>query len=185
MFTAARARDPAGLSEVRSRDRQTDTCPGLCRVRGILAAYSGKVIVYMEPGHLAFYAKMPSGRKGLRIVQTRGHNVDPVRPLRYQRSIGQTRSTVGTEPSLGEGRRFVVLGLALREPECFARNCQACSHLSACGSLTHSAVANIHIDCWFGDFIPDGATQAPAGNWFFLLARHVKEGTLLSGRQNV
>ncbi len=82
------ARESSDLSQVRFRDRQTDTCPSLYHVRGILAAYAGKVIVYIEPGHLAFYAKMPSGRHILRVIQTPHFNCDKIRPLRNQRSIG-------------------------------------------------------------------------------------------------
>ena len=65
------ARESSDLSQVGFRDRQTDACPSLDDGRGILAANSGKVIMHIEPGHLAFYAHMPSGNKALWIVQTR------------------------------------------------------------------------------------------------------------------
>ncbi len=82
------ARESSDLSQVGFRDRQTDAFPSLYHVRGILAAYSGKVIVYIEPGHLAFYAKMPSGRDILRVIQTPHFKREKIRPLRYQRSKG-------------------------------------------------------------------------------------------------
>ena len=70
-FVQGCAREPDDLSEVRFRDRQIDTSPSLDDGRGILAADSGKIIVHIEPGHLAFYAQMPSGNKALWVVQTR------------------------------------------------------------------------------------------------------------------
>ncbi len=82
------ARESSDLSQVGFRDRQTDAFPSIYHVRGILAAYSGKVIVYIEPGHLAFYAKMPSGRDILRVIQAPNLYCDKIRPQRYRGSIG-------------------------------------------------------------------------------------------------
>ncbi len=82
------ARESSDLSQVGFRDRQANAFPSLYHVRGILAAYSGKVIVYIEPGHLAFYAKMPSGREILRVIQTPHFNCDKIRPLWNPRPIG-------------------------------------------------------------------------------------------------
>ncbi len=81
------ARESTDLSQVGFRDRQADACPSLDEVRGILATNSGKVVVYIEPGHLAFYASMPSGCNILRVIQTPDFYDDHFRPLRYQRSI--------------------------------------------------------------------------------------------------
>ncbi len=60
----------------------SDCSPTPLQVSGFVAGDSRKVVLDIEPRHLAFYASMPSGCEVLWVVQARGHHYQKLRRLR-------------------------------------------------------------------------------------------------------